>query len=147
MNEFVIRMQEAKTSKERKDIVEEYSRMTGRSISFCYKELKKNGYVSGRQSRRDKGKSQADIDTVKMVASLVKAGIRENGKKTMPVNVALDILNRNGISIGVKTSRMRELLKEYKIDAESLKKETHNNRMRSEYPNQVHEVDPSVALI
>ena len=147
MNEFVIRMQEAKTSKERKDIVEEYSRMTGRSISFCYKELKKNGYVSGRQSRRDKGKSQADIDTVKMVASLVKAGIRENGKKTMPVNVALDILNKNGISIGVKTSRMRELLKEYKIDAESLKKETHNNRMRSEYPNQVHEVDPSVALI
>lgn len=147
MNEFVIRMQEAKTSKERKDIVEEYSRMTGRSISFCYKELKKNGYVSGRQSRRDKGKSQADIDTVKMVASLVKAGIRENGKKTMPVNVALDILNRNGISVKVKTSRMRELLKEYKIDAESLKKETHNNRMRSEYPNQVHEVDPSVALI
>lgn len=147
MNEFVIRMQEAKTSKERKGIIEEYSRITGRSISFCYKKLKKLGYCSGRQSRSDKGTSSVDENTVKVVASLVKAGIRENGKKTLPVNVALDILKRNGIDVGVKESRLRELLREYKMNADNLKKDSHHGRMRSEYPNQVHEIDPSVALI
>ena len=147
MNEFVIKMQEAKTSKERKSIIEEYARITGRSVSFCYKELKRNGYCSGSQSRKDKGQSVVDENTVKVVASLVKAGIRETGKKTMPVNVALDILNRNGIDVGVKSSRLRELLRDYKVDYESLKKDNHNTRMRSEHPNQVHEVDPSVALI
>lgn len=147
MNEFVLKMQNAKTAKERKKIVEEYSSMIGRSVSFCYKELKKIGYDSGRHTRVDKGKSKADINSVKMVASLVAGGIRENGKKTMPVNVALDVLKRNGIDVGVKTSRLRELLKDFKIDGERLKNDIHNGRMRSEYPNQVHEVDPSVALI
>lgn len=97
--------------------------------------------------RVDKGKTKADVNAVKMVASLVKGGIRENKKKTMPVNVALDVLKRNNINIGVKTSRLRELLKDFKIDGERLKNDIHNGRMRSEYPNQVHEVDPSVALI
>ena len=147
MNEWVVKMQEAKTARERKEIISEYSRITGRSISFCYRELKKNGYDSKRAKRKDIGKKNIDDNTVKIVASLVKTGIRENGKKTMPVNVALDVLKRNGLDIGIKTSRMRELLKNSNIDGEKLKKDTHNNRLRSEYPNQVHEVDPSVALI
>lgn len=147
MNEWVIKMQNAADSKERKAIIEEYARITGRSISFCYKELKKSGYDSGRTARKDRGKSNINADMIKTVASLVKAGIRENGKKTMPVNVALDILKRNGLDVGVGESRLRELLREYKVDGENLKKETHHGRMRSEYPNQVHEVDPSVALI
>lgn len=151
MNEFVsnmvLSMREAKTSKERKSIIEEYSKITGRSISFCYRELKKFGYDTGRKPRKDKGKSLVSEEIIKTAASLVKAGIRENGKKTMPVNVALDILKRNGIDVGVKANRLRELLRNYKIDGERLKKDYHNNRLRSEYPNQVHEVDPSVALI
>lgn len=147
MNEWVLKMQEAKTAKERKKIVEEYSQIIGRSVSFCYKELKKNGYSSGRAKRKDTGEKSIDDETIKIVASLVKTGIRENGKKTMPVNVALDVLKRNGYDIKVKTSRMREILKDAKIDGERLKKDNHNNRLKSEYPNQVHEVDPSVALI
>lgn len=147
MNEWVLKMQEAKTAKERKNIIEEYSRITGRSISFCYRELKKNGYDSKRAKRKDIGKKNIDDNTVKIVASLVKTGIRENGKKTMPVNVALDMLKRNGYDINIKTNRMREILKDSKIDADRLKKDNHNIRLRSEYPNQVHQVDPSVALI
>ena len=61
-----------------------------------YRELKKNGYDSKRAKRKDIGKKNIDDNTVKIVASLVKTGIRENGKKTMPVNVALDVLKRNG---------------------------------------------------
>lgn len=147
INEWVLKMQEAKTAKERKKIVEEYSRIIGRSVSFCYKELKKNGYDSKRAKRKDIGKKNIDDNTIKIVASLVKTGIRENGKKTMPVNVALDMLKRNGYDINIKTSRMREILKDSKIDADRLKKDSHNIRLRSEYPNQVHQVDPSVALI
>ena len=147
INEWVLKMQEAKTAKERKKIVEEYSQIIGRSVSFCYKELKKNGYSSGRAKRKDTGKKNIDDNTIKIVASLVKTGIRENGKKTMPVNVALDMLKRNGYDINIKTSRMREILKDSKIDADRLKKDSHNIRLRSEYPNQVHQADPSVALI
>ena len=147
MNEWVLKMQNAENSKERKAVADEYASMTGRSVSYFYKELKKAGYDTGRQTRKDRGKSNIDESAIKTVASLVKAGIRENGKKTLPVNVAFDILKRNGIDVGVKESRLRELLRSYKIDGDNLKKDTHHGRMRSEYPNQVHEVDPSVALI
>jgi len=147
MNEWILKMQSAETSKERKAVADEYARMTGRSVSYFYKELKKAGYDTGRQTRKDSGKSNIDENTIKTVASLVKAGIRENGKKTLPVNVALDILKRNGYDVGVKESRLREILRDYKIDGDNLKKDSHHGRMRSEYPNQVHEVDPSVALI
>lgn len=147
MSEWVLKMESAKTAKERKEIVEEYARILGSSKSFVYRKLKENGYESGRQNRKDLGVSNIDNDTLKLLAGVIKACIRENGKKTMPLQLARELLIKNGYDIPLKSSRLRELLKKAKLDAGRLEKDTHNIRLRSLYPNHVHECDPSVALI
>lgn len=153
-NEWVLKMQNATNAKERAEVVEEYAKILGCSKSFVYKRLEADGYTSGRAKRKDTDKSNIDEATLNLLAGVIKAGIRENGKKTMPLDLARKVLIENGYTVELplcvpvaKASRLRELLKKAKIDAESLEKDSHNTRLRSLHPNHVHQCDPSVALI
>ena len=143
---YVLLMEEAQTAAERKSIVKEMCRMFAFSTAKAYKMLHECGWDSGRKARKDIGQSSVDEETIKKIAALVWDSSRKNGKVELSVSDCRAILLANGVDIPVGDSQLRELLRRQKLEAKNAKKQTPYQRMRSEYPNQVHMVDPSLAL-
>lgn len=145
--EYVEQMKSAQNAKQRRMIVTEMCRLFGFGVQKAYTVLFQNGWDSGRKKRADAEQSSVTAEQLKAVASVVRYSLRKNGKTTMSVNVARSILQQNGIDIGVKDSRLRELLKNEGLTVKEAKVPSPHQRMRTLYPNQVHEADPSVALL
>jgi len=143
---YALRMADAKTSAERIAIISEMCNSHSISPAKAYKMLHECGWESGRKARRDMGKSSVDEVTLKKISALIWDSSRQNGKVELSVSDCRAILLANGVDISVGDSRLRELLRRHKLDAKNAKKPTPHQRMRSEYPNQVHLVDPSLAL-
>jgi len=145
--DLVDRFEAANTNAERRAIREEFERITGRSQHWFYRMLKEQGWESGRKRRRDAGVSTQNAETLKMLAAVVGTAVRENGKATMSVPVARSILVENGIDFSVGDARLRTLLKRHKMDVQSQAGDPPAQYMRTLYPNHVHMVDPSLALV
>ena len=144
---YVKKMYAAKTAAERKTVIDEMCRMFAFSVAKAYKELKASGWQSGRKRRRDCGMSATSKEELKLIASVLRKSLRKNGKATMGVPVARSILQANGIDIQIADSRLRELLAENGLSLSEAKKPRPHRTMRTLYPNQVHQTDPSMALI
>lgn len=144
---WIEQIEAAKDAHERRAIIDELGRLRGWKVSRVYAELAKAGWSSGRKRRADAGSTSLSRETLSMAAALVHEGIRKNGKAVMTVPVVRSILEQNGIMVGVGDSRLRALLREAKLDRKSLAKPAPSQRMRSEHPNHVHQVDPSRALL
>jgi hypothetical protein len=140
-------MNAARSARERKAVVDEMCRMYAFSSAKAYKVLQENGWESGRKKRRDAGTTSLAEEHLQTVAAMLKQCIRKNGKATLPVNVARSILQARGHDIQISDSRLRELLRQNHMAASDRKVPTPHQAMRTEYPNQVHFTDPSVALI
>lgn len=144
---FVKQMETARNAAERSAVVSEMCRMFAFSAAKAYAVLKEAGWQSGRKKREDAGVSSIDEKTLKLAASLLQNSVRKNGKKTMSVEIARAILRQNGFTVPISNSRLKQLLKEATLSTESTAKPSPHQRMRTEYPNQVHFADPSVALM
>lgn len=144
---FVSRMNTAQSAKERSGIVAEMCRMFAISVPKAYGVLKENGWESGRKKRKDAETSSLDEKTLSVLAALLQNSVRKNGKKTMSVENARAVLLQNGFDIHLSRSRLCELLNTKTLSTESTAKPSPHQRMRTEYPNQVHFADPSVALM
>ncbi|MDR1506449.1 MAG: transposase [Treponema sp.] len=145
--EYVERMNKAETASERKATIDEMCRMFAFSAAKAYKVLREAGWVSGRRKRTDAGTSSLAPENLDAVASVIRNGLRKNGKSTMPVNVARALLKSNGIDIPIGNSRLRQLLREASMTAENAKAPSPHTRMRSLCPNHVHFTDPSLSLL
>ena len=144
---FVKQMETARNAAERSAVISEMCRMFAFSAAKAYAVLKEAGWQSGRKKRDDAGVSSIDEKTLKLAASLLQNSVRKNGKKTMSVEIARAILRQNGFTVPISNSRLKQLLKEATLSTESTAKPAPYQRMRTEYPNQVHFADPSVALL
>ncbi|MEL3907922.1 MAG: transposase [Treponemataceae bacterium] len=144
---YVKRMQKAESAEARRAVVDDMCKMFSFSTAKAYKELKANGWDSGRRKRKDAGTSRMSEEDLKLVAALLRKGLRKNGKATMSVPLARSILKSNGFNITIGESRLRELLVENNLSLAEARKPSPHNRMRSLYPNHVHQVDPSMSLI
>ena len=144
---FVKQMEAARNAGERSAVISEMCRMFAFSAAKAYAVLKEAGWQSGRKKREDAGVSSIDEKTLKLAASLLQNSVRKNGKKTMSVEIARAILRQNGFTVPISNSRLKQLLKEATLSTESTAKHAPHQRMRTEYPNQVHFADPSVALL
>jgi hypothetical protein len=105
------------------------------------------GWESGRKTRRDAGTSSVDETALKKLAAIIWDSMRKNGKVELSVSDARAILQANNVDIPVGDSQLRELLRRYRLNAGHAKQAAPYQRMRSEYPNQVHMADPSLALL
>ena len=113
-----------------------------------YRRLQKmTGWSSGRKARADKGTTSQNLETAKFVAALQKTSVRKNGKVTMHVPTAISIAHANGHEISVSPGRLNRILKERRLDVGTQARAKAFTRMRSLYPNHVHQVDPSLCLI
>jgi hypothetical protein len=145
--EYVERMEKAETAAERKATIDEMRRIFAFSAAKAYKVLREAGWESGRKKRRDAGTSTLAPEALDQAAALIRNGLRKNGKSTMPVTVARKILLDNGVDVPIENSRLRQLLREAAMTAESAKAASPYQRMRSLYPNHVHFTDPSLSLL
>ncbi|MDR1575311.1 MAG: transposase [Treponema sp.] len=144
---YVDLMNAAVTNAGRRAVVAEMRRMFAFSTPKAYKVLKENGWDSGRAKRKDAGDSSLDGELLAAVGEMLKQCVRKNGKATLPVNVARSILEGRGLAVPVGDSRLRELLRENHLAVADSRVPSPHQAMRTEYPNQVHQADPSVCLI
>jgi hypothetical protein len=144
---YALRMQGAATPAERMAIVKEMCRMFAVSRAKAYRMLRECGWESGRKTRRDAGTSSVDETVLKKLAAIIWDSMRKNGKVELSVSDARAILQANNVDIPVGDSQLRELFRRHKLNAKYAKQPAPYQRMRSEYPNQVHMADPSLALL
>lgn len=145
--EYVNQMNNATTAEMRKKVVDNMCAMFAFGTQKAYSVLQENGWQSGRKKRKDAGVNSISLATLEKAAAILKNALRKNGRKTMSAGIARSILIQNGIDIPVTEGRMRELLAKHTLSVENAKVKTPHQRMRTEYPNQVHFADPSVALL
>ena len=145
--DYVLQMRSAKTAKERSAIIAEMCRVFGFCQVSAYRALKECGWESDRKKRSDAGASSINEKDLSTVAALLQNSVRKNGKKTMSVENARSIMLQNGFDVPISTRQLSELLKTRTLSTESTSKPSPHQRMRTEYPNQVHFADPSVALM
>lgn len=133
---------------ERRAMVDAHARLLGRSTNTVYGWLRDHaGYDSGRKRRADAGTSRMDKDALKLIASMRQEGRRLNGKQTMPLGVAMNILDGNGFEIGVSSSQVARLLRQQGMDSATLAASRVTQELRALHPNHVHQIDPSLCLL
>lgn len=128
------------------ELVEKYSKILGISTKTLYRMLAEAS-PSGRSKRCDAGESSLDDDTLRLIAAMMLNSVRGNGKQTMDIPTARQILLAQGVEIPVSDSRIAVLLKEKGYDIQGMKAAEPCIRMRSLHPNHVHQVDPSLCLL
>ena len=118
----------------------------GMSVATAYKRLETyGGWTSGRAPRA--GKSAVPAETLKMVGGIYKEGRRENGKQVMTIAVACSIVEQSGVAVPVSNSQVARLMSGARMDRRSQDLEDTFTQMRSDHPNHVHQIDPSLCLL
>ncbi|MCL2608649.1 MAG: transposase [Treponema sp.] len=145
--EWARRMASEESGEGRRAVVADMCRSLGFSTAKAYRTLKENGWDSGRARRRDSGTTSVDMELLATLQTIQRQCLTKKGKATLPLNVARSILQERGMSAGVGDSRLRSLLREHRMSVADAKTRTPHQRMRTEYPNQVHQSDPSVSSL
>ncbi|MCX8505612.1 MAG: transposase family protein [Alphaproteobacteria bacterium] len=113
------------------------------------------GYNSGRKTRADAGKSKISIDALERVASMQYASKNATGVAQLPAKTAIEIAQAQidpitgeiGAGLNAHVSTIRRHLRRAKLDAKSLKTPAAHVNIRSNHPNQLWEIDASVAAM
>lgn len=128
------------------DLVTKYAKVLGISEKTLYRKIREVS-DSGRAQRADAGSTSLNEETLRLIAGVLLNSVRGNGKQTMDIPTARQILLAQGVDIPVSDSRIAVLLKERGLDVASMKEAEPCVRMRSLHPNHVHQVDPSLCLL
>jgi hypothetical protein len=133
---------------ERRTMVEAYAANTGRSTGTVYNWLRDHAnYDSGRKRRSDAGSSRLSGETLELIAAMRQEGLRQNGKQTLPLGVALNVADINGAEINVSQSQVARLLRQRRMDTVTVGASRTTGELRSEFANHVHQIDPSLCLL
>ena len=112
-----------------------------------YRELEKVGFKSERKQRSDKGKSIVSVDVAEQIGGMVHVATRANGKKTLPVTTALDILVADGKAPKVSAATVARVMKQNMCHPKQLATPTAHGTQKSLHPNHVWQVDASVCVL
>lgn len=133
---------------ERRPMVEAHATAVGKSTGTVYGWLATYaGYDSGRKKRSDAGQTRLPGETLEAIAAMQREGIRANGKRTMPLAVAMNVADANGITVNVSESQISRLLRQRRMDVKSVTTARTTTELRSLHPNHVHQIDPSLCLL
>ena len=128
--------------------VESFAEFIGKKPCTVHRWLKvHSGRKTARKRRSDSGKTCVPTETIEMLAGMKRECVRGNGNKTLPTGVALNILHENGVEITVSQSRYNAIMRERKLDADSIMGSRTHIQTRPKHVNQVFQVDPSLCVI
>lgn len=112
-----------------------------------YRELEKVGFTTERKTRSDKGKTVVPVEVAEQVGAMVHLATRANGKKTLPITTALEILSADGKAPKVSPATISRVMKQNMCHPKQLATPTAHTSQRSLHPNHVWQVDASVCVI
>ena len=128
--------------------VEAFAKQIGKSVNTVWVWLKAHaGYQTGRKKRADAGSTRLPTETLDVIAAAKREAVRGNGKKTLPTPVAMNIAHINGLDVNVSKSRVNTIMREQRLDVASVMAARNTIQLRTEYPNHLHQIDPSLCLI
>ena len=137
-------------------LIDEAARLMRVSAQTVYRALEKLGWKSGRKPRKDKGETCVDESLARLAAGMVQTARRANGKKTLPLTVARDILAANGRGvvnpetgevIMPSASTLSKVMYRMGCHPEQLKNGSPAQELRSLHPNHVWQVDASMCIL
>jgi hypothetical protein len=118
------------------------------SAQTVWNDLKALGYRSGRRPRRDYGRSCVSDAEVRQVASIIAVAHRENNKRVMPIEQAMAHARANGLlRAGIGATTMARRMRGLNVHPEQYERAPAHRNMRSDHPNHVWEVDPSLCVL
>ncbi len=123
--------------------------LLGCSRQTVYRKLKQQiGWTSGRKRRADAGRIKVSEEIAKKAAYLMHKSTRANGKRTMPMTVARDVLKESGFNeADVSTTTLSRAMRAYRCHPDMLATGKPHVHMRSLHPNHVWQVDPSLCVL
>ena len=133
---------------ERTRLIKAYAQARHQSTSTVYRWLKDHaGFGTSRKRRADSGTTRLPVQSLEFIAGSIQQSVRRNGISTKPICVAMNIAHENGLVINVSESRIGALLRAQKMDVKTQASARNHQRMRSEHPNHLHQIDPSLCLV
>lgn len=112
-----------------------------------YRELEKVGFETERKTRSDKGKTIVPTEVAEQVGAMVHLATRANGKKTLPITTALEILSADGKAPKVSPATISRVMRQNMCHPKQLATPTAHTQQRSLHPNHVWQIDASVCVI
>lgn len=112
-----------------------------------YRELEKVGFKSERKQRSDKGKTVVPTEVAEMIGGMVHVATRANGKKTLPVTTALEMLIADGKAPKVSAATVSRIMKQNMCHPKQLATPSAHTQQKSLHPNHVWQVDASVCVL
>ncbi len=133
---------------ERAALIDELASHYGWSRAKTYAKLQSEvGWTSGRKPRSDKGSTMVPIQNLEMLATAKRESLRANGKQVLFTTTGASILEVNSVCLPVSNSQLNRLMRQRKLDIASQKATDAAVRLRSNHPNHVHQVDPSLCVL
>ncbi len=116
-----------------------------------YRKLKKLGWKSGRKTRADRGNIAIPEEVAKAAAHLVHKGTRANGKRTMTITNAREILAESektqDIAMPQSASTLSRAMRFYGCHPDALAQGKPHVHLKSLHPNHVWQVDASLCVL
>ncbi|WP_119689406.1 MULTISPECIES: DDE-type integrase/transposase/recombinase [Acinetobacter calcoaceticus/baumannii complex] len=112
-----------------------------------YRELEKVGFKSERKQRSDKGKTVVPTEVAEMIGGMVHVATRANGKKTLPMTTALEMLIADGKAPKVSAATVARVMKQNMCHPKQLATPTAHTQQKSLHPNHVWQVDASICVL
>ncbi|MBE2242458.1 MAG: DDE-type integrase/transposase/recombinase [Burkholderiaceae bacterium] len=134
---------------ERGRLVREFAALHGCAPQTVHAWLKRHaGRDTGRKKRADAGRTVIAESTLDFIAGSMKLGVRGSGQHIKPLAVAMNIADASGLEVNLSASRIGTLLRQRRLDVARQDESARNHiRMRSLFPNHVHQVDPSLCVV
>ena len=130
------------------DLLQAFATEKKISVQTAYYWLRRHaGFKPPRKRRADAGTTRLPDETLNFIATSVNQSVRNNGISTKPLGVAMNIAHSNGLVVNVSHSRVASLMRSQRLDVKAQANARNHQRLRSLYPNHVHQIDPSLCLI
>lgn len=118
------------------------------SVPTLYRRLEAAGLDTGRKTRSDAGETSMPLAELRLVSGVLMISRRDNEKKLMTVEGALDMLRASGqLTSALSAGRVGTLLREHFLHPDQMAQQEPATEMRSLHPNHVWQLDASVCVL
>lgn len=122
--------------------------LLGCSIPTVYRKLGAAGLAAGRSKRADAGSSVMTLAELRLVSGLLFTSRRQNDKRLMTIEDALDVLRASGaIASALSPARVAVLLRQHHLHPDQLAQPKPATELRSLHPNHVWGIDSSTCVL
>lgn len=129
-------------------LVARAAELLGCSVPTVYRKLGAAGLAAGRSTRADAGTSAMTLEELRLVSGLLFTSRRQNDKRLMTVEDALDVLRASGaIETALSPARVGVLLRQHHLHPDQLAQPKPATELQSLHPNHVWGIDSSTCVL